>query len=330
MLQNYFHKASIIIVTHNGLHENTMPCLESVFKTAACADYELIIVDNNSNDDTQNYLQQLSSHNPKIKLVLNKTNRGFSGGNNDGIRVSSGDYLVLLNNDTIVTVGWLERLLSPLIEDKAIGMAGPVSNAVGNEQLIYTEGKTPEEIVKEGLIWCSMSNGDRFESDMLSFFCIAIRRDVIETIGLLDEDYGLGYFEDDDYCVRVKRAGYKMICAEDAFIYHGGAKSFNRMRKTTHALLKRNRKLLEAKFNVKYSPIHPRDRHLDLIASYIERVGMEGLTTELNYKINNRLRLLEQIKPKGLIKRFFLKKHINQLKDLLQSYLKPATACQSR
>ena len=313
------HRASIIIISYNGLYENTRPCLESVIKKTTGDNYEIVVVDNNSNDGTQDYLRQMASQNPRLKLVLNNSNRGFAGGNNEGIRASNGDYLVLLNNDTLVTDGWLEKLLSPLAEDRTIGMVGPVSNSVGNEQLIFTRGESIEEIVEEGHLWSSMSRGDRFETDMLSFYCAGMRREIVETVGLLDERFGLGFFEDNDYCIRVKKAGYKLVCLEDVFVYHSGSGSFTKHREIASELLKKNEKVLEGKFNMTYRPRHPRDLHLDLIKSYVKRIPEEGLTPALVFKINNRLQTLEKMIPRGFLKRLQFRRKLSSLG--LGSYL---------
>lgn len=324
--RNCLLRASIIVVSYNGMLENTAPCLESIFKETNYCDYEVIVVDNNSTDGTQGYLRQLAARHHNIKFVLNKSNRGFAGGTNDGIHVSSGNYLVLLNNDTAVTKGWLERLLKPLNEDRAIGMVGPVSNEVGNEQRIFVRGTTPEVIMEEGYAWTNMSSGDIFETDRLGFFCVAMRGELTETVGLLDEKFSLGYFEDDDYCIRVKNAGYRLVCCEDVFIYHRGSKSFAKRENPTHTLMKKNKKLLEKKFHIKYSPPHPRDRHLELIGSYIERIKKEGLAPGLMYKIDNRLRLLEGMKPRGLLKKLRFERRLNHLNNLLRQY----TRCEGR
>jgi GT2 family glycosyltransferase len=306
-------RASIIIVCHNGLYNNTVACLESVLGNTSCEEDEIIVVDNNSSDGTQEYLRELSIAIPHLRLVLNGTNKGFPGGNNDGIRMSRGDYLVLLNNDTLVTEGWVTELLRPLSEDTSIGLVGPVSNALGNEQLIFTAGNSPEEVLAEGRKWCEASRGDRFYTDMLSFFCVAMRKDLVESVGLLDERFGLGYFEDNDYCMRVKKAGYTLVCLEDVFVYHRGSGSFDTRRQAVHQLLKRNQKLLEKKFGIKFRPRHPRDLHLDLIQAYLTRIGPAGPTPGLVYKINNRLKILEKIKPRGWIKKLRFRRRMRSL-----------------
>ena len=294
---------SIVVVTHNGYHETTVPCLDSIFRLTGNEDYEIIVVDNNSSDGTPDYLTELAGREPRLRCVPNAVNRGFAGGNNDGIRVASGNILVLLNNDTLVSEGWLTGLRTALQEDVSIGLVGPVSNAVGNEQRIFTGGVTPSEILAEGAAWVRHSRGDAFETERLGFFCVAFRRETADTIGLLDESYDLGFYEDDDYCVRALEAGYRLVCREDIFVYHRGGASFGKERKTTKNLLRKNRRLLEKKFGIRYSPRHTRDRQLDLVESYLREHGRAGRSEALRFKIGNRIRIVEESMPRGFWKR---------------------------
>lgn len=306
--------SSIIIVTYNGLREHTIPCLESVFAHSGGGTYEVIVVDNNSSDGTPAYLEELARREPRLKLVLNQANRGFAGGNNDGLRIASGDVIVLLNNDTRVTSGWLDTLGSALRNDPGIGLVGPVSNAVGNEQKIYTVGTTPEQILDEGIQWVNHSIGDTFETERLGFFCVAMRRDLIDVVGVLDEAYDLGFFEDDDYCVRVIRAGFRLVCCEDVFIYHHGSASFAKVPRRTKELLKKNRRLLEKKINLRYNPRHPRDRQLDLVDSYLEKMIFSDETKPLQYKVENRLQAIGEQMPRGLFKRWWFMRRLEAVR----------------
>jgi cellulose synthase/poly-beta-1,6-N-acetylglucosamine synthase-like glycosyltransferase len=101
-----YPKISVIVLCYNQL-DYTRKCVESILRVTAYPNYELVLVDNASTDSTAIYIAEVAATHQNVKIVLNKTNRGFAGGNNDGIAVSEGDYLVLLNNDTIVTRGWL-------------------------------------------------------------------------------------------------------------------------------------------------------------------------------------------------------------------------------
>jgi len=292
---------SIIIVSYNGLNETTVPCLQSIFEQTDYPDYEVIVVDNGSTDGTQHYLKVLAGKESRLQCIFNTTNRGFAGGNNDAIKAATGQILVLLNNDTRVTKGWLERIVS-ILADPVIGLAGPVSNAAGNEQTIYTAGITPEEILNEGALWARMSRGDIVPMERLCFFCVAMRRDMIDTVGLLDETYGLGFYEDDDYCLRVRNAGLRLICCEDVFVYHRGSASFKTIPKLTKQLLKSNKRLLEHKFAISYRPRHARDRILDLLESYIADLDQSN-AARMRFKIDNRLRQLPGMQPRSIFKR---------------------------
>lgn len=311
-------ECSIIIVTFNGLQETTIPCLESVFRSAGSEDYEVIVVDNNSTDETPVYLKELAGREPRLRYILNTTNRGFAGGNNDGLQAASGSIIVLLNNDTQASDGWLTKLRVSLQTDRSIGLVGPVSNAVGNEQKIFVRGITPAEILDEGEQWSRHSDGDFFETARLGFFCVAFRRDLIETVGLLDEDYDLGFYEDDDYCLRVLKAGHRLVCREDVFIYHRGSASFDKAPKRTKELLKKNLRFLERKFGIVYTPAHPRDRQLALVESYLQLCEHAMKPVARRYKIENRLKIIDGLMPRGFLKRWRFERRFMRVLSQLQ------------
>lgn len=302
-------EVSVVIVTYNGLQDNTAPCLRSIFNESSDEDYEVIVVDNDSKDGTRGFLAEMANKEPRLRFLLNETNRGFAGGNNDGIRAATGTIIVLLNNDTLVTPGWLSGLRETLLMDRSIGLVGPVSNYVGNEQRIFARGSTPAEILREGESWTHISAGDSFQTERLGFFCVAFRRELVERVGFLDESYGLGFYEDDDYCLRVSNAGYRLVCREDLFVYHRGSASFEKAPDLTRQLLARNRRLLEGKIGGKYRPLHPRERQLDLIEEYVRKANDIEERGRMLAKIDNRLSLLYTLKPRGIFKRlkFFVR-----------------------
>lgn len=311
-------KASVLVVTWNGLAEATIPCLDSLFAGTTCPDFEVVVVDNGSTDGTREYLTARAAREPRLKIRLNDTNRGFAGGNNDAIREASGNLLVLLNNDTQVSEGWLERLCAPLLRDPSVGLAGPVSNAVGNEQQIFTRGESPAELLEEGAAWTRASRGDTFETGRLGFFCVATRRDVVEKVGALDEGYGLGFFEDDDYCRRVRNAGYRLLCVEDVFIYHRGSVSFGKVPGVVRSLLKANRRRLEGKFGIRYDPPHPRERQLDLAEAYLAR-GSDPV--RIAAKVRNRLAAALRLTPKGWLKRLRFAARLKRVRRRLEAFV---------
>jgi GT2 family glycosyltransferase len=247
-----YPKVSIIIVTFNNV-ELTQTSIDSIYSVSQYPNFEIIIIDNNSTDGTREYLTKISDEYENIRIVLNVDNKGFAAANNQAIEMAKGDYIILLNNDTVVTPGWITRLLRYL-EDKNIGMVGPVTNMCGNEAKISVpydmksmEGF--EEYVDE--YYRFHPEQDYFEIDMLGMFCVALRRKTIDEIGLLDERFEVGTFEDTDYAHRLKRKGYKIICARDVYIHHYGNASFGKLLDEEYLKIYReNRRRFEEKWGM--------------------------------------------------------------------------------
>ncbi|MDH1301114.1 glycosyltransferase [Achromobacter sp. GD03932] len=246
--------ASIVVLTYNNLNETTAPCLESIIANTDLTRNELIVVDNASADGTREYLLEFQRKYPFIHLRLNETNKGYAGGNNDGMKMARGEVVVLLNNDTLVPPGWLPRLTRLFTENKQIGLIGPVTNSAGNEQRLELDGvneNTYEEITSA---YIQRHQGVWFATERLGFYCVAVHRRVIEKIGYLDEGFGLGMFEDDDYCVRARRAGFVLAVIEDCFVYHKGSVSFGKLATQKYkALFERNKALYTKKHDVTWS-----------------------------------------------------------------------------
>ena len=250
IMENSFKKVNIVIVTYNNL-DYTKLCIRSILDKTAYPNYEIIVVDNDSTDGTKDYLKSIEGNN--IKVVLNDENLGFAKANNIGIRLSEGEYVILLNNDTIVTRGWIMGLLRHF--KGSVGMVGPVTNSIGNEAKINVEYDNLNEMDAFAEYYTNKHFGDEFEIDVLAMFCVAVKREVINRVGLLDERYKVGMFEDDDYAIAVKRAGYKIICAEDVFIHHFGGATFKKyMNSEYREIFDENRKRFEEKWNVKWKP----------------------------------------------------------------------------
>jgi GT2 family glycosyltransferase len=214
-----FPKVSILIAIHNNLELNKS-CLSSILGKTDYPNYEVILVDNASTDGSREYVLELSGNDSRVRVILNEENESFAKANNRALGAAEGEYVVYLNNDTIVTQGWITRLLQHLKSDPTIGMIGPVSNAVGNEAKIEVDYTSPEGIDAFASLYCRKHEGEIFDIPVLALFCTMIKRSIMESVGRLDESYGVGMFEDDDLCVRIKNAGFRLVCAEDVFIHH--------------------------------------------------------------------------------------------------------------
>jgi GT2 family glycosyltransferase/tetratricopeptide (TPR) repeat protein len=240
--------ASIIVLCCNQL-EFTRQCLESLLERTR-APYELILVDNGSADGTEAYLKEIaqrtrepqglktnSSHAAsslcgpgRVEVIRNETNLGFAVGCNQALKNAHGRYIVFLNNDTIVTDHWLEGLIGWTLHDwPKVGLVGPVTNYSRFPQSIpvdYMDVSGVQEFAARRL---RQFVGKAMLGERLTGFCALIRREVLDQIGGFDERFGLGFFEDDDLCVRVQEAGYQLLVALNVFIHHFGSKTFEHL-----------------------------------------------------------------------------------------------------
>ena len=204
-------KVSIVIPVLDNL-DLTKQCIESIWKNTELAAFELIIIDNGSQEETKKYLQSLNA-----TLIRNDENQGFTKAINQGIEVSQGQYIFVLNNDTILYPDWLPRLTAAF--DESVGAVGPVSNYVMGKQKVAVGRKDvlPEKIHQ----LVSLKKGETAETDLLIGFALMISRDAWKKVGKLDERFFAGS-DDLDYSLRLRMAGYTLKIALDTFVYHVG------------------------------------------------------------------------------------------------------------
>ncbi|MGQ9574148.1 MAG: methyltransferase domain-containing protein [Thermoguttaceae bacterium] len=217
---SYPGPTSIIILTHNQL-DCTRQCVESIGRYTD-EPYELVFVDNGSSDGTVEYLRGI----PGAKLIANRHNLGFPAGVNQGIRAASGPQVLMLNNDCIVTTGWLDRLLRALYSEPDVGLVGPCSNCVSGPQQVAAGYEDLARLDSFAWDFCRAADRCYEPAERLVGFCLLVKREVIDRIGLLDERFGLGCYEDDDFCRRALKAGYRLLIVRDSFVHHFGGRTF--------------------------------------------------------------------------------------------------------
>ena len=243
---------SVVVLTYNNL-SFTQACLASLEAHSDYGNLEVIVVDNASSDGSREWLQDWakapSAAGQQRRLILNEKNLGFSAGNNVGLRAARGEFLVLLNNDTYVTPGWVRGLCNHLRADPGLGLLGPVTNNIGNEAKLDIRYDGMDEMMQKAGLHTRAHPGQRLPLRTAAFFCVAMRRDVYERVGDMDEDFGVGFFEDDDYCRRVEQAGLSVACAEDVFVHHHLSASFDALKaEAKRELFEANRAIYEKKW----------------------------------------------------------------------------------
>lgn len=263
-------EATAIVVTFNGL-VFTRLCVETVLGSVEVPLLELLVVDNGSTDGTLEYLRTLSERDRRVRVIANGVNLGFAAAINIGLAAARGRLLVILNNDTIFPSHALSRLLSHL-SDPNVGMVGPVSNDAATEAEVEVAYTTLHELAKSAEQIAKDHTGRLLDVPVLTMFCAAMRRDVYEKVGPLDERFEIGLFEDDDYSKRVHNIGYRVVCAEDVLVHHFGEGSFGELVPTGAygVIFEANRQRFEEKWGVAWHP-HGR-RHNDAYHQLVSRI----------------------------------------------------------
>lgn len=235
---------SIIILTYNNL-TYTKLCIESIRNFTSVGSYEVIVVDNHSTDGSVEWLKEQTD----IQLITNGENMGFPAGCNQGIQAAKKENdILLLNNDTIVTPSWLENLQACLHSDPSIGAVGPLTDACSNLQQISVSYKDFSDLLHFAMAFNSSDSRKWEDRIRLIGFCLLIKRGVLNQVGLLDERFGKGNYEDDDYSTRVHKAGFRLQLCGDCFIHHFGSGSFSKDVASFRGHLEKNRRVFAAKW----------------------------------------------------------------------------------
>lgn len=235
---------SIIILSYNQI-EYTVQCLDSIHEYTQDVPYEIIVVDNASAPDTVKTLEARKD----IKLIKSNDNLGFAGGCNLGIQNANGKYIMLLNNDTLVTSKWLYNMYTFLQKNQDVAMTGPLTNATVGKQMIPVPYGTDMNAMQEFAKTLSDGETKPWRTLRLVFFCVLIRKTLIDEIGLLDTHFVVGNYEDDDFNIRALLADKKAYICRNAFVHHFMNISFQNKNLEREKIMMKNKLVLESKWD---------------------------------------------------------------------------------
>ena len=235
-------KVSIITVNFNQ-PKITEELLQTI-QPGDDKDVEIIVVDNGSQVISINNWQSLY---PQVKFIRSEQNLGFAGGNNLGVKEATGDYLFFVNNDTEFTDGLVEKLISVMKSNPAIGMISPMIKYYSDKGLIQYAGYTPMNYYtcRNSCIGLrERDNGQYNNITAPTAYChgaaMMVSREAIEKAGLMSENFFL-YYEEVDWCDHIKRAGYEAWVCTEALIYHKESVSVGKKSRLKEYFMNRNR-----------------------------------------------------------------------------------------
>jgi len=229
-------KLSIIIVSWN-VEEDVLDCLRSIAENSPSEPFEVIVVDNASSDGT---VAALRRDFPDATVVANTENRGFAGANNQALAMAKGQYLLLLNPDTVVHLRALDLLIRFMDSHQDVGGCGPrLLNSDGTTQLSVRHFPTFRAALYRysALRYLRLFRGEYRRSLMKEFghdrqrdvdivkgAALMLRQSVIDQIGPMDEGFFM-YYEEADLCLRIRKAGWRIVFMPEALVTHTGGRS---------------------------------------------------------------------------------------------------------
>ena len=229
---------SIVMLSWNA-PEYTEIAVDSI-RAHTSLRHEIILIDNGSGPDTLARLRALDG----VRIIYNAVNTGFAFGCNQGLAAARGSHVVLLNNDVIVTDGWIEELIDVQRRNPTVGCSGPRSNFIaGWQEVPDVAYRDVAGIAPYAALRLREQRGRWRRVSRIIGMCLCLDRRLIEEIGGLNPRFGTGNFEDDDYCMRIRAAGYDIGVADGSFIHHFGNKTFKANKIDYNTEMLRNRAL---------------------------------------------------------------------------------------
>jgi len=225
----------VVVCVHNA-PDDVRACLWSLLHSAT-RPFHLIVVDDGSGPETAAMLEELARAEPEVELIRHDgPEHGYCRAANIGLRASTGAHVVLLNSDTVVSPGWLERVVACAESEERIGVVGPMSNAATHQSVpaVTENGRWAVNelpawmtVDSTALLLAELSDRARPRVPFVNGFCYAVTREAIERVGLFDEErFGSGYCEENDFSIRAGDAGLSLALADDAYVYHAKSRSY--------------------------------------------------------------------------------------------------------
>lgn len=262
-------KSAIITLSYNHLEEATKLYFDSIYKYTDPNEFDLIWIDNGSTDGTVQFLQEMEKLHNNLHVIYNNENLGYSKGNNCGLRYiqdKNYEYIGFLNNDILFTPNWLTDLIKGFEFDETLGMLSPRENR-GKRSLIGRGINRDNYLKHYQKIIKNFRNPLRYV--VTTFFsCTVMKKEVLDRIGLMDENFTPAWWEDNDYCFRAMYAGYSLAYNNNVFIFHNHSTTTKSGEWKTG--YKRNEEYFFKKHPVaKYIWTHKRTNLLNDIKKYI-------------------------------------------------------------
>jgi O-antigen biosynthesis protein len=270
----------VVVCVHDALPD-VRRCLGSLLEHGT-RPFHLIVVNDGSSTETSTFLSWFASRHRGVELIENPDPpHGYTVAANLGVRASTGDLVVLLNSDTLVTPNWLERMCDCAARDESIGIVGALSNAASHQSVPKVKDEegwatnplpswmTPAAM---GFVVNRMSDATLPRFPFINGFCFAITRRAIEQVGEFDEEnFEAGFCEENDFCIRAQDAGFTLAVADDAYVQHAKSRSYS----------VEGRKPLAREHYKRFLDKHGEDRVNDLLAGLTADESLNGLRASL-------------------------------------------------
>lgn len=249
-----------IIIPFINLSWMTISCIKSIVDNTPKEQFTLYLENNGSDlEETEKIIKYLHTIDIEYVHTVHSTNLGFVKATNSGIERATRDgcsSVVFLNNDTIVTPGWLSRMVEIQNSYLKVGIVGPMTTPPSWRDMPKVKNiikkKMGYEVLKpqvDGYADTLKANlsGKIKDQEFLAFYCVLISTKMIKDIGILSEDYDIGLFDDDDYCYRARKNGWRIILAQDTYVHHYNNSTFIDQNIDYHKQLEKNRQVFISK-----------------------------------------------------------------------------------